>query len=719
MSSGVRGVLGGGGSAFRPGVEGLRAVAIGLVLLVHAGVPLVPAGFVGVDVFFVISGFLITGLLVRELEVSGRIDLAAFWARRVRRLLPAALVVFVVTAVVSWLVAPSSVWRDTGWDLVSAALYVSNWRFAVQEVDYNAVGTDQLPLQHFWSLSVEEQFYVLIPVLLAVVALLVWRRRGAVSGTSAGRYGAAPAGVGGGPRGVRLVAFVVLGLVTAVSLWWSVVSTPVTPESSYFVTTTRLWELGVGGLLAVGAVWLQRVPVWCATVLAWLGVVAVVASAVVFDAATPWPGWQALVPTLGTAAVLVAIQAGATSWWSPAGWLGWRPLVWIGGLSYSLYLWHWPVLKFAEYQFGELRIRYALIAVLVAGILAWLSLKFVENPVRYAKRFVRSKGLSLSMGANLTAVGVVAGLVLVVSVPAASTTAVSQVDLSDKGANVLELGERGEVLPYDAPTVAPETLTPAPENANNDIPPAELEECSATTQAEFVTTCSYGLIGSDTVIALVGNSKAMQWQAGLAALAEQNGWEVRTYTKNSCSFAWPTGESKSLRVESCNKWNEKVIDLLLAEPPNAVVTTGSVVLSSGSVPASLNEAIDRTARSYQALSDAGIPVVVLLDNPEPDQEIPDCVAANLNQLEVCSFGLQPGLDRSGQAIQLGAAERAGIDTVVDLTDAICLTSSDTCPAVIGDVLLYRQGSHLTNTYVLTLVRVMSNRLVPVIEEAIK
>ncbi|MCK0114351.1 acyltransferase, partial [Ornithinimicrobium sp. F0845] len=392
-------------AGFRGDVEGLRAVAVLLVMVYHAGVGWLPGGFVGVDVFFVVSGFVITNQLLRELESTGRLSLVGFYGRRAKRLLPAAGLVLVVTAVGSWLLASRVQWQQVGGDIAGAAAYVVNWVFSARSVDYLAEDVEPSPVLHFWSLAVEEQFYLIWP--LVMLGLFVFfrarvRRAGVREGGS---------GVGVVVPERRLVAAGLLAVVVVPSLVFSVVYTWWRPEQAFFVTPTRLWELGVGGLVAVGAgawsVWRPRTG----ALVAWVGVLAVLASGFVVTAGWAWPGAAALVPVLGTAAVIVggftASRVGA------ARLLGWAPLVWVGGLSYSLYLWHWPLLRFWEWGVGELTVVQGLAVVAFSFVPAWLSFRFVESPIRHARTLNATPRYALSVGFNFTAVSLLAGLLLI------------------------------------------------------------------------------------------------------------------------------------------------------------------------------------------------------------------------------------------------------------------------------------------------------------------
>src|SRR5690625_1620526 len=217
-------------SAFRPDIEGMRAVAIGLVLIYHAGLSQLPGGFVGVDVFFVISGFLITGLLIREIERTGRISLRRFYARRAKRLLPATGVVLIATSLLTWLTISAVEWRDFGLDIVASALYVVNWQLASRSVDYLAEDVGLSPVQHFWSLAVEEQYYIVWPLLLAVLAWSLKRRRSV---------------------NVRRSMSVAIALLIIVSFASSIYFTSDDPARAFFITPTRLWELGIGAAVAI------------------------------------------------------------------------------------------------------------------------------------------------------------------------------------------------------------------------------------------------------------------------------------------------------------------------------------------------------------------------------------------------------------------------------------------------------------------------------------
>lgn len=668
-------------SQFRPDIEGMRAVAIGLVLLYHAGLPWLPGGFVGVDVFFVISGFLITGLLLREIENTGRVSLATFYARRAKRLLPATALVLLAASALTYYFLPVTDRRVFGWDIVSAAAYVANWRFADRSVDYLAEGIGASPVQHFWSLAVEEQFYVVWPLLIVAVLLVARRVR----------------------KPARALLGPALLLVAVPSFLWSVVETSRNPEAAFFTTTTRLWELAVGAGVAIALPHIRRIPARPATVLAAVGLVAITASAVLFDGSMAWPGHMAAVPVLGTAAVIaggeVARNAGVGRLLSA------KVMVWVGGLSYSLYLWHWPLLIAATAYFdGNLGVKRGLAVVLLAVIPAWISLLLVENPLRFAKR-LKSTPLSLSVGSNFTAVGVAAGLALVLLVP--STSSISSTP------------PRGAAVVLDNPEQAGELWTastadqilPSPESATLDVPVSYAEGCQQKQQIDEVVVCEYGDPSSAQTIALVGDSKALQWQPVLDQVATHRDWRLVTMTKSACGFYDGTIEYDGEVYSSCIAWNNGVMEELAALRPDVVLTSqvaGAALTdpqdaSSAATPESMVDALESRWAQVSAL---GIPVIAIANNPSPKGEVYECVAENTEDLSTCAF--------SDEGSRTPEVQRAAADLVpgtafLDLNDVIC--PGGMCPAVLGDVLVYRQGSHLTKTFVESTRPILEPRLV--------
>jgi peptidoglycan/LPS O-acetylase OafA/YrhL len=354
---------------FRPDIEGLRGVAVAAVVLFHAGVPGIGGGYIGADVFFVISGFLITSLMLREVADTGDLCLLRFLGRRARRILPAATVVLlaVISAGYHWLgfLRGQEISADARW----SALFAADFNFAAQGVDYLASQAAPSPLQHFWSLAVEEQFYFAWP---ALVALLIW-------------------------LGLRHATPAVLALGVAASLVCSIWLAGTT--GSYFSPATRGWELGAGCLLALAAGRLDRIPARIAAVLAGVGLAGIVVAALSFDDGTPVPGYAAALPVLS--AVLVLAGRGDAL-------LAVHPLRWLGRFSYSLYLWHWPVLMIGEQAYGPLTGPARGGLVLLSVGLAVVTYVCVENPIRHSRSLRRSHLWTAAVAALLIAAPIAA-----------------------------------------------------------------------------------------------------------------------------------------------------------------------------------------------------------------------------------------------------------------------------------------------------------------------
>ena len=367
-----------------------------MVIVDHAGVPLLGGGYVGVDVFFVLSGFLITGLLLREQEVSGRISITAFYARRVRRILPASTLVLLATLIGSYIyLGPAHAGRiavDAQW----SAVFASNLRFIEQGTNYLASQLPPSPLQHYWSLAVEEQFYAVWPLALIVIAAVAKGRT------------------------LRRKLGNVLLIVIIASLSWSIIQTADNGAVAYFSPLTRAWELATGALLAVSIPALLRLPRRLGAPMSLLGIAAIVAGGLLFTAYTPFPGYAVALPVIGAALV---VAGGTVSPGEGAEILLSIPLLqWLGKLSYSLYLWHWPVLVIArEYLNRALSPGETVLLCALALVLSCLTSWIVENPVRNSRWLKRRSPLiSIAIGAGLViaSLGIAAGAGMWLSPPA-------------------------------------------------------------------------------------------------------------------------------------------------------------------------------------------------------------------------------------------------------------------------------------------------------------
>jgi peptidoglycan/LPS O-acetylase OafA/YrhL len=667
------------GRRFRPDIEGLRAIAIVAVLLCHAGVPFLAGGYVGVDVFFVISGFLITRLLVGELDRSGTISLRGFYARRAKRLLPLSAVLLVVVGILSMILL--SPLRDTevAGDISAAALYIANWHFAAQSVDYFAQGLEPSPVLHLWSLAIEEQFYLVWPGLI-LLATWFFRRRG---------------------RSVRPVLWAVLAIVLVGSLVYGVILTEDRPAFAYFSTFARAWELALGAAVALAAT--VKLPRPAAVALGWAGVAAIVYACFAFSGETEFPGTAALVPTLGAAALilsgtaLAATASGVAGARSGAGrLLSLAPVRYVGRISYSWYLWHWPAIVFAAAIWGpRLSVAAGLAAVAVSWIPTQLTHMLIEDPVRRAPALKRMPNRAIALGLACTAVALGVGIGLKAAQPTLRTAPISEVP----GAAALP----EEATPQESATA----LRPNPLRARADRSRGYYSGCLVGIEGTNSNKCLFGDPEGDRTLILFGDSHAMQYFPALEELAENHHWRLIELTKAECPPEELEVRSmvEDREYSQCDEWREKSLERIERGDENVTVVMSGDTVYVPYGPNGEELAGDEAAEAMEAgylrtlrrLNQAGLRTVVIRDTPASSEDVPSCVSEDIQHLDRCAFPRPHEWDRE---YDVRAANAFPATHLVDLTDEIC--PAEICRAVIGNALVYRDKSHLTATFARTL-----------------
>ncbi len=694
-------------ATFRADIEGLRAVAVLAVVLFHAAVPGIRGGYVGVDVFFVISGFLITGMLWREVSRTGIVGLRRFYAARVRRLLPAATVVGIVTAAAAAALLPPLQARTAIGDAIASALYMGNYRFALHGTDYLAADTAPSPFQHFWSLGVEEQFYLLWPAL--IIGTAWWIRRRRVVGdrkTQSSRWGYAAV----------LVAVAVASLV--VSLVW----THTMPPWAFFSLPSRAWELAVGGLVALTAPAWRQLSGPAVAVAGWGGLAVIVACCVELSGTTPYPGTAALLPVLATALV---IGAGCSASDFGAGQaLGRRPLRRIGRLSYSWYLWHWPVLLLAPVLVGHpLALFGRLAAAAVSAALAAVTLVLIENPARHAGSLRQSAARSLLLGATATAVAVCVAVALLVirPVPVGHGAAVSAVTLRngpaptqspaadprDAALAALTAQMQAAVTASAGLAAVPSNLSPTLDEAPGDKPEVFLNGCVRSWKDVGQDECASGDTASPTTVALVGDSHAAMWEPAFAQVAEQRHWRLETLGKVTCPLQDLPITSPYLGREytECEQWRGEIMARLQAEHPAIVVLSMSRRYGADFSFTSYDPAWrDSLNRLVAALRTTGAKVLVLGPVPDPQSTVPTCLSAHLDDVSACSPSVQAAVNRDGIEGEQATVSAAG-GQYADLTHLFC--TQERCPVIVGNTLVYRDDNHITIEYSRLMAPVMA------------
>ena len=687
---------------FRPDIEGLRAVAVIAVVLFHAGLPGVGGGFIGVDVFFVVSGFLITGLLWREASGTGTVQLARFYGARARRLLPAAVTVLVATCIASAVLLPPLQARSVIGDGIASALYVGNYRFAIQGTDYLAADAPPSPLQHYWSLGVEEQFYLLWPALIIGTAWLLARlarRTGTVATRSVAPY--------------LLVLALLAAVSLVVSLWW----TDSLPSWAFFSLPTRAWELAVGGLVALSAGAWRHLPGPSAAVVGWGGLALIVVTCTQVGETTPYPGTTALLPVLGTALV---IGAGcATPDLGVGHFLSKPAMRSIGRLSYSWYLWHWPVLLLAPALFGgDLGLAGRLAMVLVSFGLAILTLHLIENPARFAPPLKLSAGRSLAVGGVLTAVAVGVGLVLLMvrPVPVGQGTAAAPVaPVAPAGPSAEApppMSVRDQVLTAVAKAVesrpVPTNLTPALGAIAK--PEVFVNGCVLSWRDVEQPECVSGDAGAATTVALVGDSHTAMWQPALEPIARDRHWRLETMSKVLCPLMDLPINSPYLgrKFTECEQWRRDIMARLEKERPGLIVLDMSRRYGADFGFTSYDQAwLESLTRLVQQLRSTGASVLVLSQVPDPHSTVPTCVSAHMDDASACAPSRSEGLNDAGIAAE-AAATMAGGGQYAELSELFC--TADRCPVIVGNTLAYRDDNHVTTEYAQVLAPLLAEHV---------
>jgi len=662
----------------RRDIQGIRAIAVLLVLAYHAKVPGFSGGYIGVDVFFVVSGFLITSLLVREFDTTSKISLTNFYARRVRRLLPASLVVVIGTLVISKIWLEPLRLNDLTQDARAAALFATNIVFAVRESDYLQSALPPSPLQHYWSLGVEEQFYVFFPILVMVLLKL----------------------------GKTSKSFLTAGLtmITAVSFAVCVAITPSMPAISFYLLPFRAWELGAGALLALLGSKVNRVKSVNRELLGWVGLVIIIVTGFIYDSKTSFPGYAAGLPVVATVFLIVS---GDNSKFGPSRLLELGVLQWLGSRSYSLYLWHWPILIVARSaNKAELTAIQIALCMLATLLLAELSFRFVEQPIHNVPKYLNNTNRSLAFGALLIVVGFGASFITAPatanSVKVQDSTTESSVFASTTTIFQYSDSELKQLID-SAPKITelPADLDPPLAVLDNDEPEIYKLGCHDH-EFDIPPACEFGDLESKTSIALIGDSHAAQWFEPLRRIAEQRNWRLQTFTRSGCTML---GVENGV-IEKCRTWLKNVLTEIQSSEFSLVVISG-FTNREDLVDESPDGFINNITELHSALTINSQKVIYLADSPGPLLHVPICLSANIQTVQNCNFEREEAINEQTAEILKGVWS-SETSRFVDLTDWFC--TSQICPVVIGNMVVYRDISHISSVYALALTNVLMNEL---------
>ena len=664
--------------SFLPEIQVLRAVAVLLVVLYHFWPGTLTGGYVGVDAFFVISGYLITSHLLREVDRTGSVRLWAFYARRARRLLPASIFVLLFVAVGTFLLLPTDLWASTAHELTASGFYVQNLWLASKAVTYSASNDVLSPVTHYWSLSAEEQFYLVWPslIIISCVAARKWL-----------------------PGHTTKAVGVTLLLVTLGSFAVSVWATQTHRAAAYFITPTRAWEFGAGALVVLlMRKWSPRLAV--AGLLRWIGLIGLLASAWLFSGATAFPGYAAALPVVATAAIIIAGDTGRADPSDVVFRL--RPIQWLGDVSYSVYLWHWPLLVFAPYVLRHnLKTPELLALLLLCLVISGLSKRFVEDAMRFLPRLTRTPRATLSAaGAGMLVIALVSGTQIYAASAREQQIAALLADVAGSpcfGAPVMENRAR-----------CPEALTalPVATITKADAPWAPQAGCRGAGSDPPVLTCYWGTGKPSRVVALVGDSHAEHWRGALHRIAKAKNWQIIEMYSGGC----PASDARSVVFERrardgevCRTWTAKVTAKLKALAPDDIITT-AYVQQNGFDPADSGPAgFERVWRQWLGFTR----VTVLRDIPTTaNHNGPQCLAVNAGKQQVCSNPRSKVLI-DDDMMRAARPMRHEVN-LVDLSDYFCDHSR--CYSVIGGASVYYDYDHMSMQFSASLAAPLLRRL---------
>lgn len=632
---------------YRTDIQGLRAIAVVLVLFFHAVVPFFDGGYVGVDVFFVISGFLITQQLLDKLISDGRINLWEFYARRIKRILPVAFVVLVISMLASLLWMPPLRAAAIVSDAIWTAFYLPNVAFARAATNYLAE-TAPSPFQHYWSLGIEEQFYLVWPIFL----LIAWR----VS------------------RKSRSALLTICSAITAASLIACLLLTQYRIHWAFFSMPTRAWELCAGALVAICAITFHP-PNKFNSAGCWFGLALIGCAATLYDSRTVFPGAAAVVPVVGTALVLWFGQKSGP--FGPSLILDSRLAQWVGERSYSLYLWHWPLLVIPAASVDIQSSWVRVLLTLAAFPLATWSYRCIESPLRSSL---------LRTSPRLIIVGALAASCAAAVLSATMLYAANLRSIDGESRNMAFVPSDP---PFESPHV-PTNLQPTLTAASSDLPVIYANGCHNDLNDSHVKNCVYGDATAELTYVLFGDSHAAQWFPALDLHLRGAGIRLLSFTKSSCPSLDVQMNHANIRYRDCEEWRSAVLDRLAEVRPAVIFLSNYQRVTPLGAGGRVQEGAHGLKRMLQLLP-ASSRVIVIGDTPFFEDTPAVCLSAYLRNTRACARPVSEAFDHHWQAAQRTAALDGGARHL-DMTRYLC---DSFCSPVLQNLLVYRDAHHLT------------------------
>lgn len=657
---------------FRADIQALRALAISAVLMFHFWPNLMPAGFIGVDIFFVISGYFLIGSVLRQLDLGG-FHLGKFWAKRIRRLLPASFTVIALAMVGITVLATDSQKSTMFWETLSASLYFENWTLAANSVDYSAANNATSPVQHFWALSVEEQFTLILPIALLLIAFLFARKQN---------------------KSKRKLLLALLSILFVVSFSYNIYLAELDPKVSYFSTWTRAWEFILGGLL----VFLPKTEHWknasramCIAIAFGLLLVA----NFVIGPESNYPGTLALLPVFATAILIwVGFNYKAISF---------RPIQHIGNISYSLFLWHWPLIILLSLYLGkDLNDFWKLLILLSSWLMATLSRKFIEQPfinLGISTRNLTLKTFSFALLASMLLASTSFYLVTKANADIAQKLKeLENISLTEPCFGAEARLANGGICINDKITAA---ISPSLDLAAEDNPGRLYPECGHVGRSDYLAKiCPLGDRNSSFKVLLAGDSHTDQFRITLDKLGLSQHWKVDSITKGGCPLNYLQREHDAELTQACTKWVANVMALATRNKYDLLVTSSASGVIWRTDSEEYKSASAGFAVLWSELNAKGTKVLVIKDNPRPVLKIVNCIASYPTEyMTNCSVPRATAF-KDDPLVQAVATVASSNTKLLDLDDVYC--NKNTCEPVIGKVQVYRDQNHLTSTFAGTL-----------------
>lgn len=651
---------------YRPEIEGLRTVATLLVAIYHIWLGKVSGG---VDVFFIISGFLITTSLLTKMEKVGRINLIEYFLGLARRLLPLAFTVILVTSLLSILFIPQVQWKQIISEIFSSTFYLENWQLSINSIDYLAKHNEASPFQHYWSNSIQGQIFVIWPFII-LLAYFIARKFLKMN--------------------VRKTLLTVLVLIFTVSISYSVYITAVNQPWAYFDTFARVWEFSLGGILALLIPYLSFKKS-VSFVIGWIGLAIICFTGILLPVSTVFPGYAALLPTTGVMLVLLAAEN--SSRFGVDKLLSLKPFIFFGSFSYGFYLWHWPllILYYAYMGTDSVSIPGGIAILLMTFVLSFLTTKIIESPVRKINMKQSKIKLTTVLFSFLLPV-------LIVSISWGVYMGETK-ESTNEGYNIADYPGALSISDHIVPPTGIEPI-PSTAHVKEDLP-AFYEYPGCVTEKAIVVTCSFGETEDpDYTIALAGGSHSGHWFPALEEMTKELKIKIDVYNHDGCRFT--DDDFNGVMTDNCMEWNENLIDILISNPPDLVFTTANVN-SGDTIPVGYLS----QWKKLEGITE----ILAVRDNPRMLGDIPMCVAQE-EILDNCST------PRNGALSETPPWENTdGIPsnvTFADLSEYFC--DDENCYPVIGNVIVYRDTNHITTAYSKTLAPALKIHLMEALEQ---